>query len=629
MTDTAYTAIADEEAEEYVLGAMMLASSAIERVTATGLEAPDFYRESHQKIYRAALSLHQLGRPVDAITISDRLEELGSLEQVGGKDRIRDIATVVPATTNVAHHAEIVLREARRRRLANLGELLQRRALESVDPDEIHAEAEKLLLLETVRGSGSQPIEGLTHAQVLALELPAQRYLVDDLIPIGSAGTIAAVPESHKSWLAQAIAVRVAAGQGWILNHKVTTKSNVGYFWQDDSMREEAERVQAFEEAHAQPADLPVTWFLNPGLELPRDLNRIRSTIEHHQLGLIVLDSLYNFLPGVDLKDDAPEKIIAQLKVAICDPTDCTVLVVDHMGWANEARTRNRSYGGVFKNAATRFGIYIDIINEKIHIEARGNNITGFKGLAYWDKTSLELKIVAGSETAEEDLKAPPLEIAQYVDQEGGDVLAKYVRAHFEISDRTLTARLQRLTEIGIDYFSGRGRPARLIRRAETTEPDVQMDISDNTEVEPASEHFGGQSVVAHGDTSSDVRSSELTSELGTSELKPSDRAKKFRVPNTPETSALRNSESGDMQGKQPPPTSDSPTEREPTMSELSENGNHRTEPEDAGPPDHDHPNGNGDHPIASAELELGEDEAERLLHLAAIERGPDDIDFT
>src|SRR6202521_4538459 len=75
------------EAEESVLGAMMLSPRAIGAVSEI-LDAKDFYRESHAKIYRAALALYAKGEPVDAITLTDELEERSELEDVGG--RVRD-----------------------------------------------------------------------------------------------------------------------------------------------------------------------------------------------------------------------------------------------------------------------------------------------------------------------------------------------------------------------------------------------------------------------------------------------------------------------------------------------------------------------------------------------------------
>ncbi len=113
------------EAEEYVLGSMMLSAHAIETVSDI-IDAGDFYRESHSKIYRAALDLFQHGHPVDAITLADKLDENSELEEVGGKERIREIATLVPATSNAGHHAKIVREMATLRGLTVVGEGIQR-----------------------------------------------------------------------------------------------------------------------------------------------------------------------------------------------------------------------------------------------------------------------------------------------------------------------------------------------------------------------------------------------------------------------------------------------------------------------------------------------------------------------
>jgi len=60
------------DAEESVLGAMMISPGAIGAVSEV-LDASDFYRESHARIYRAALALYAKGEPVDAITLVDEL----------------------------------------------------------------------------------------------------------------------------------------------------------------------------------------------------------------------------------------------------------------------------------------------------------------------------------------------------------------------------------------------------------------------------------------------------------------------------------------------------------------------------------------------------------------------------
>jgi replicative DNA helicase len=99
---------------------MMLSPGAIGAVSEI-LDAGDFYRESHSKIYRAALALYAKGEPVDAITLVDELEERGELEDVGGRVRIHELAALVPATANAAHYARIVREMATLRGLIRAG----------------------------------------------------------------------------------------------------------------------------------------------------------------------------------------------------------------------------------------------------------------------------------------------------------------------------------------------------------------------------------------------------------------------------------------------------------------------------------------------------------------------------
>ena len=74
------------DAEESVLGAMMLNALAIGAVTeSTNLSASDFYRESHGHVYRAILSLYAKGEPVDAITRGRRAREDGHARGGAGR----------------------------------------------------------------------------------------------------------------------------------------------------------------------------------------------------------------------------------------------------------------------------------------------------------------------------------------------------------------------------------------------------------------------------------------------------------------------------------------------------------------------------------------------------------------
>jgi replicative DNA helicase len=113
------------EAEESVLGAMLLSPTAVGTVSEI-LSAADFYRESHAKVYRAALGLWAKGEPVDAITIADELDERGELEAAGGQSRIAELAALVPSTSNVEHYARIVKEMSTLRGLVRAGQEIAR-----------------------------------------------------------------------------------------------------------------------------------------------------------------------------------------------------------------------------------------------------------------------------------------------------------------------------------------------------------------------------------------------------------------------------------------------------------------------------------------------------------------------
>jgi len=113
------------EAEESVLGAMLLSPTAVGTVSEI-LDASHFYRESHARIYRAALALWAKGEPVDAITLVDELDERSELEAIGGQSKVAELAALVPSTSNVEHYARIVREMATLRGLVRAGQEITR-----------------------------------------------------------------------------------------------------------------------------------------------------------------------------------------------------------------------------------------------------------------------------------------------------------------------------------------------------------------------------------------------------------------------------------------------------------------------------------------------------------------------
>ena len=97
----------DLDAELSVLGALMIDKNAVIRV-ADFLEAGDFYKPVHQKIYQSALQLFEKNEPIDLLSVSARLKENGVLDEVGGMSYLSEVINSVPSASNAEHYGKIV-----------------------------------------------------------------------------------------------------------------------------------------------------------------------------------------------------------------------------------------------------------------------------------------------------------------------------------------------------------------------------------------------------------------------------------------------------------------------------------------------------------------------------------------
>jgi replicative DNA helicase len=119
------------EAEESVLGAMMVSGSTIEPVLLdVRLQAEDFYRDRHRTIYQAIIRLSEDANPVDVLTVSEALAQHGQLDEVGGRDVVASLAAKVPAPGSARHYAQIVKQNSLMRRLDAAAKRIQQSVAE-------------------------------------------------------------------------------------------------------------------------------------------------------------------------------------------------------------------------------------------------------------------------------------------------------------------------------------------------------------------------------------------------------------------------------------------------------------------------------------------------------------------
>ncbi|WP_296215842.1 replicative DNA helicase [uncultured Corynebacterium sp.] len=108
------------EAEQGVLGAMMLNKDAIADVVET-LVGDDFYVPKHKTIFDAILQLYGEGKEIDPVIVSGRLDRDGVLGFVGGSGYLHSVYSKTPTSANASYYASIVREKATLRRLVQAG----------------------------------------------------------------------------------------------------------------------------------------------------------------------------------------------------------------------------------------------------------------------------------------------------------------------------------------------------------------------------------------------------------------------------------------------------------------------------------------------------------------------------
>src|SRR3989344_2529001 len=109
------------EAESAVLGAILVNKEVMDKI-ADVLIAEDFYSQANQTIFRAVLRLYEKRSPIDLVTLTNELEGVKELDQIGGPAYLADLVNSVPTALHVIHYAEIVGQKSVLRRILNAGQ---------------------------------------------------------------------------------------------------------------------------------------------------------------------------------------------------------------------------------------------------------------------------------------------------------------------------------------------------------------------------------------------------------------------------------------------------------------------------------------------------------------------------
>jgi replicative DNA helicase len=224
------------EAEKCVLGAILINNHAFNQA-AEVIDAGDFFRDAHRRIFEKMVSLTDRSQPVDLVTLKDELVKTGELEDVGGPAYISSLTDGVPRSANVEHYARIVKEKSTLRRLIqSANEVLGRAYDAEEDADDLLDEAERSIfqIAEHRMRSGFVQLGTLVDSGYQLIEqLQAQRGLVTG-VPSGFVDLDEMTSGFQKSDLV-IVAARPAMGKtsfvlNMALNSAIQANKSVGIF---------------------------------------------------------------------------------------------------------------------------------------------------------------------------------------------------------------------------------------------------------------------------------------------------------------------------------------------------------------------------------------------------------------
>lgn len=109
------------EAEQSVIGSMIMDREAIV-VASEIILGDDFYNKQYGILFDTMVELNDEGKPVDLVTLQDRLKEKDVPPEVSSLEFIRDLITAVPTSANIKYYANIVAEKSTLRKLIRLNE---------------------------------------------------------------------------------------------------------------------------------------------------------------------------------------------------------------------------------------------------------------------------------------------------------------------------------------------------------------------------------------------------------------------------------------------------------------------------------------------------------------------------
>jgi replicative DNA helicase len=175
------------DAEKSVLGAILINNEAFNHA-AEAIDARDFFRDAHRRVFEAMIALSERGDAIDFVTLKEELSKRGELDEVGGPAYVASLADGVPRSANVEYYARIVKEKSVLRSLIHSANKILIEAYEAEqEPDLLLDEAERAIfaIAENRIRAGFVPLRDLVQSSFATIEKIQQQKGAVTGVPTG------------------------------------------------------------------------------------------------------------------------------------------------------------------------------------------------------------------------------------------------------------------------------------------------------------------------------------------------------------------------------------------------------------------------------------------------------------
>lgn len=337
------------EAEQAVLGAVLLDADAMGLAMAAGLQPEHFASLEHRTIWQAVRHAHAAGQDIGAVEIFTRLQESGEADRVGGLRYLNELVVMCQATKAAGTYAALVVDAASRRAALALAERLQSAANTKGPANEW---LKSLLPIEQALGGirSAQPRRPTIPLEWLSgtldgLQAPPQ--LVEGVLTAGGMAMVFGEANSGKSYFAIHLGVCISLGVPFL--GRRTERRAVVYVGAEGHwsvrMRVVADSIH-YKRSPGRIGLIPSALnLMDPSADVDDlvDLVRLKAAELHEEVGLIIVDTVARVMAGGDENDAQDMGRLIAAGDRLRQHTGAAVLFIHHAGKDSARGARGHS----------------------------------------------------------------------------------------------------------------------------------------------------------------------------------------------------------------------------------------------------------------------------------------------